>query len=249
MGNPIKMKSKLGIIILILVVIIISIVIFYPRSRQPSENVGNNVESVSNVTTTGSIYDGTYTGAFNYEYRDWDQLNSKAITPWTSSSFTLTFALKTVGKSYSSNPDPYVYLSATNVISSDPGFGTGSGGVNATADFGGEQNAWLPENPAKQDGLDSFFEFVFPNNARIEIPVGRTLKEGGVITVKVSPDGKTLSSDPNWVSPFKDPDYGSWSAETPEGVLWKTTPAIAAHSNFVNRVYKFESWNLTKVSP
>jgi len=202
-------------------------------------------------TATESIYDGTYTGTFNYEYMDKDRFGDKVITPWTAGSFTLTLTFKTIEVS-----DDLVSLDVTNAIVSDPGFETGAGGVNPEGDFGGQLNARLPVNPAEQGGVNkySYMTLVFVpepyQSNRIEIPDG---------AIKVSPDGKTLSDNPDWLATLSGwtPSktiIPSWTAKTrgfPEP--GRTTTFLGygtfGKSGVYDRLFKYGSWTLTKVSP
>jgi hypothetical protein len=196
----------------------------------------------SNTPAGAVVYDGIYTGKFNYEYQDWDQLNGRAVSDWVPSSFELTMTLKTVRKS---NNPPYVFLDASNVVSSDPGFGTGSG-VDVTAYFDGQESVSLPADPSKQDALDSSLILTFPNRAMIEVREGTGF--GGKSTMIVSPDGKTLSSDPSFVTACTGEPCYAWVASAPAGTLLKTAPATDSKKGFWVRHYKFESWTLKKTS-
>jgi len=218
------------------------------------ETVDNNKGMGATSEVTAFNYDGTYTGTFNYEYQDWrddDNGVSKAITPWIPASFTLTLTLKTIY-----NIEQWNHLDVTNAICSDPNFGTGPNGVNVVAsrnDPEDERSIVLPIDPTKQnvkydEGKYDNLGLVFPNGAMIE-----TDSNGDVI--KVSSDGKTLSNNPDWVNPYpKSSNYNSWSAETPEGILWRFTPATtipgqpSMNTNGI-RGYKFGSWSLTKITP
>lgn len=261
------MKFKLWVFIPLLFIIIFSIGAFYFKSQNSQTVIDNNAggrtfqeatnnnaetngnKAVSNAETVN--YDGTYTGTFNYEYQDIiNTYPGDTVGPWTPASFTLTITLKTVGKSYSTDPDPYTYLDVTNAIVSDPAFGTGSGGVNPVGDKydTGEQSAWLPLNPAKQDAGASYLSLYFPNMASIVVPWGIRHYAGGnsdLIYMKVSSDGKTISNNPDWVNP--DPECtgnpcGAWQASTPSKGNFHSSTAISHR-------YKYGNWTLTKISP
>jgi hypothetical protein len=217
--------------------------------NQACKMVSLTVKPASELT---SIYEGTYKGTFNYKYRDAyfvSGSDEEQYTPWTSESFELTVTFKTLIMPDSPNdPTEKVSLDVTNAISSDPNFGTGSSGVNPLGNFGYETSAYLPVDPS-QYGADeyTYLTLAFPNNARIEI---RSNKDNnGNYAMIVSPDGNTLSSNPDWVNPIQNPGNPgyAWEAETPQGPLWDGTPT-AETGVWMTRHYAFESWSLTKIS-
>ncbi|MBN1159624.1 MAG: hypothetical protein JXA43_00095 [Candidatus Diapherotrites archaeon] len=202
--------------------------------NQDCKRVSLKVNPASDALT--SIYEGTYSGKFNYEYRDGyytsDSPNELKYTPWKAESFDVALTFKTIRKDSSSDQDPYVYLDVTNGVCSDTNFGTEEG-VDPTGNFGSSESASLPVNPAQQDAKYSSLILMFPNGAQIEV------KEG---TIKVSPDGKTLSNNPEVANAST-----SWNAKTLKGPLWLGTPT-AETSVWMTRYYSFKNWKLTKVS-
>lgn len=216
--------------------------------NQACKMVSLTVKPASGLT---SNYEGTYTGTFNYKYRDSFYTSGSdeiQYTPWTSESFELTVTFKVLTMPDSSNdPTSKVTLDATNAISSDPNFGTGSSGINPSSGFT-EGSAYLPVNPSVSGAIEyAYLTLAFPNNARIEI---RSNKDNsGNYAMMVSSDGKSLSSNPDWVNPIQNPGNSgyAWEAKTPQGPLWDGTPT-AETGVWMTRHYVFESWSLTKNS-
>ena len=193
------------------------------------------------IKTGLSVYDGTYSGTFNYEYRDSYYVagsDEKQFTEWKEGSFELTVTFKTRYAPNPNDPEAHVSLDITNAFSTDPNFGTEGSGVNPSGSFT-DESASLPVDPAKQDAKYAYLVLAFPNNARIEA------KEGAI---KVSSDGKTLSNDPNWVSPCTGTPCLAWEAKTPQGPLSPGTPT-AESGVWMTRHYAFKNWSLTKASP
>jgi hypothetical protein len=102
--------------------------------------------STSDLPVYTSIYDGTYSGTFYYEYRtvsrdeDKDLPGCEIISSWKPASFQITLTFKTTSLS----PDPdFVELTITDVSCDDPAFGCvgncishdGNIGLNAHAEF------------------------------------------------------------------------------------------------------------------
>lgn len=247
-------NSKLKIIIILIVIMLVLIIGFFmmrPASGPISENNQEN-NQVSPIEVTTSIYDGTYTGTFNYEYQDYNRLSGKAATPWISGSFNLSVTFKTIPYQPNPNGDQNVTLEITSAAISDPSFGTGAGMVPRSS-FSDKSTISLPIDPAKKEA-DKYtgFVLVFPaadyktsyKSTRLEI------KDG---TIKVSVDGKTISSDPNWMDKFPGmKEYGEthtptpiWTANTGTGEGTFCTVILNTNNN---RMFKYGSWSLTKTS-
>lgn len=246
-------------IIISVIIIIILIIGFFMTRQTPQPVIENNEDGVTTTTpteVTTSVYDGTYTGTFNYEYQDQDRFSQKVVTPWTPGSFTLTLTFKTIPyQQPNSNSDQDVTLEITNASISDPSFGTGASGMAPHSSFGDKSTISLPIDPSKREA-DKYagFVLVFPaadyktsyKSTRLEI------KDG---TIKVSSDGKTLSNDPNWMDKFPETkEYRAthnltpvpiWTASTGTGE--GTFRTVTLHTNN-DRVFKYGSWSLTKTS-
>lgn len=177
-----------------------------------------------------SIYDGTYSGIFNYRYREnilADEDPDKG--EYRSGSLRLTVTFKT---KVAENGHP-VYANITRVIVSDPDFDTTDDGL--IPNLGSKVT--LPPDPTKPDPvlnmdpsqLTTVIFIFFPNEGYIKTGVKGVARPGDI---SVSPDGLTLSGD-------------TWSGRTPRGIF------IEEQSNYfwgyVNQV-EFGSWSLHKVS-
>ncbi len=178
-----------------------------------------------------SIYDGTYSGIFNYKYRENIPVNNEDPNKgeYRSGSLRLTVTFKTKA---AENGHP-VYANITRVIVSDPDFDTTDDGL--IPNLGSK--ATLPPDPTKPDPvlnmdpsqLTTVIFIYFPNEGYIKSGVKGVARPGDI---SVSPDGLTLSGD-------------TWSGRTPRGIF------IEEQSNYfwvyVNQV-EFGSWSLHKVS-
>jgi len=244
---------KLRAVIVILTIIVFVIIIGFYSASRPAPNqppvVENDITTTPAEITT-SIYDGTYSGVFNYEYKDQDRFSGKIITPWTPGSFTLTVTFKTIP--YLPDPRvPTLKVEVTKAIISDPSFGTGSEGVVPQGEFGGKSTMYLPIDPSKYEadthteltmvfrtaGYDTSYK-----STRINIRNG---------TIKVSPDGQTLSNDPNWIDKFPDikkdlanKTISIWTADT--GTSEGTFRKVTLNTNN-DRLFKYGSWSLVKI--
>ncbi len=189
------------------------------------------VETTPPVTTqstpTGkSIYDGTYTGTFIYEYQDfWQEKpgNYPWRGPWIPADFELTITLKAASHdSFSADVRPY-YCHVTSVHSSEPGLDTGLG-VGS-----GGNRAQLPGIPPSM-GTGIYIDFA--NGAKLQTS-----------TVLSADEGRTL-----WNDPDTNPDdvTGTWWADAPTG-RFKTTESESGGRGEIRRI-RFKSWSLTKVS-
>ena len=193
-----------------------------------------------------SPYDGTYSGTFNYEYRgkknnpDYYNQNSPTYhqqylytTDWIQASFTLTVTLKT-RENYTEQVAQFMGvwpLDITNIIVSDPIFGTGLGGVTpitrnsgAALPFTGTTTGFLT------DGKSGIWVY-FPNGSHLEAPPGQ---EGNLL--KVGFAEWTLSGD-------------SWSAYTFQKGSPLSVEMMAGSTSvyFPNTEVNFKSWSLKKV--
>jgi hypothetical protein len=179
-----------------------------------------------------SIYDGTYTGIFTYEYQEWkpDEKGVLVEGPWITDGFTLTVTLQSLAPdaAFRESGATGVGLPITHVWVSDPAFGTGLTGIAPL--FGSAATLPLdppttPSNPS-QGGMG--IAVLFPNGASL-----LTTNYPGALYV--SSEGRTLSNslDPG----IQD---NTWNASTPQGPVGPENP-----SGFY-RNYKYKSWNLTK---
>lgn len=166
-----------------------------------------------------SIYNGTYTGQFLYEYQ------TTAITPQTvTGSFQLTVQLSCKGIINGS-----ILHEVTSAINSDPYFGC-QGGCTPISPVGtiNLSGFMLPENPPTTplnpshvgDGL----AITFPNKTLLV--TSNTFGE-----ISVSADGKILSSSLDPANPNITWEAGSWSGDD----------FLPGAVNI-----KYKSWSLTK---
>ncbi len=184
-------------------------------------------------TSTGelkSIYDGTYRGTFTYEYRK-GQLADRYI--WSepiTADLILTLTFKTVCMQFD-----YVMVEITNVISSDPAFGTGLAGVTPSSTI------VLPADPSTTSESMGIL-IIFPNNAEISTNFG---------ALSVSSDGRTLSNSSvrnengTWVAYYA--DYGPLAMPGIYPVVGHRLYERDTGLYYI--VDEFKSWSLTKVSP
>jgi hypothetical protein len=141
------------------------------------------------------VYDGTYSGTFTYVYREgrWSDLKHNWSEPITAE-LNITITLKNTN-SYAD----WVECKITNVICSDPAFGTGTAGVTPAL----ETYVCLPADPSKgailASGAFPCINIYFPNGAKL------ITRPGGLHGLSVSPDGITLYS-----SGVRDDD-GTWT--------------------------------------
>ncbi len=141
-----------------------------------------------------SIYEGTYSGTFNYEYR---VIRGNNVGPWIPGSFELTITLKDVNAISGRQ-----YMAVTYAKCSDPDFDAVDGVTPSAALSSVEFQA----NPPSGERLSDQNEAIivrFPNTAYIEIPANA----GGGYAGKflISSNGLRYSSDY--------PD-SSWYAQT-----------------------------------
>ncbi|MBI4188700.1 MAG: hypothetical protein HY529_05800 [Chloroflexi bacterium] len=177
-----------------------------------------------------SIYDGTYTGTFNYEYQVY-RTNEKgdgwvAVSGWIPASFSLTVTL-----TYKSISSGMVNLDITKITCSDPAFGTGPDGITPVDIPSQPRIVKLPLSTPATHEIGGF-EIYFPNGARLRTP--ETSND-----LSVSSGGQTLSGS-------------TWQAITTQGPLlnpslWYDTAGQKERLETFND-HKFKSWSLTKVS-
>lgn len=177
----------------------------------------------------GSIYDGTYTGVFTYEYQEEKYEDGKLVqSPWAAKSLTLTVTFKLVNEM-----DYYgrktAILQIANVYVNDPAFGTGLSGIDLPLGSGA---AYLPTDPPTTSSNPStnamFIVIHFPNRAEFATPA-----LAGALSV--SANGKTLSNS-------TDPSFQNktWAASVPQGRLgWSGDPKATLN-------YRYTGWTLTK---
>jgi hypothetical protein len=183
-----------------------------------------------------SIYDGTYSGMFNYEYkerRDLDENWSDEKGVWIPAAFMLTLTFKTTEVTAE-----YVSLEITNVICSDQNFGTGLSGVTPLT--GGDTWAYLPANPPTTPMNPSKpymgITIKFPNFALLQAPTLTRSGDASPGFFSVSSDGRVLS---NSLAPAIQ-DW-TWLASTPSGIFLNP-------SGWGHYLHRYKSWTLTKVS-
>lgn len=167
---------------------------------------------------SGSPYDGTYTGTFKYEYPSYSGLWGTDVS-MVQDSFTLSITLKT--RMVTSDT---IYLYVTNVVSSNPDFGTGSNGFapkhweRSTSEGEGYAYAELPtEFPSTRiDGMPRYIYIGFPNGKFLETS-----------DVYVNLDPNTLTYYPDQSAQF-----------------WRSNGIRSKENSWDNDL----SWSLTKVS-
>jgi len=188
------------------------------------------------VTTPGtptdkikSIYDGTYTGTFYYQYPADPHVAYKDLR-WIRASFTLTITLETIDIN---NNNGQVYLVITNIDGSGPSFGTG---IPANTSEPGGSRANLPIDPSTMlmKSTTYGFKVCFTNCDLLFVG----LTDGDLF---VSSDGRTLSNSPS--STGTAVKSGPWYP-TP----WPPSGPFSLE-NFGAAGARSESWSLTKVSP
>ena len=206
--------------------------------------------STSTTTAQTSVYDGTYTGHFNYRWRVNESEGGGIIKPgsWTAVSMTLQITFKTE-KLWPNNAGE-ILLDITHLVCDDPGFGVVGEGAAALS----PSQAILPANPpfsgtdASLPGLSIYIEF--PNGARF-MAEGVIVGDSGTLgAMTVSADGQTISSttEPSI-------QYATWSAwDVPSGILsnWGKQASVYQGEDERQEMppegmeFSFDSWSLTK---
>jgi hypothetical protein len=181
-----------------------------------------------------SIYDGTYSGMFNYEYQKRSNLDenwSQETGVWIPSAFMLTLTFKTAEVTAE-----YISLEITNVICSDQNFGTGLSGVTPVTD----SDTWvylpaiIPTAPLNPSKAYMGINIKFLNYALLQAPTLTLSGDASQGFLSVSSDGRVLSNS-------LDPAIQDWTwlASTPSGIF--LTP-----SGWGYYLFQFKSWTLTK---
>jgi hypothetical protein len=182
----------------------------------------NTQVTTKSSTSTGelkSIYDGTYIGTFNYMYKLPDYSNPATVWTTINDSFTLSITLKT----RVTDPD-IIYLNVTNVVSSEPGFGTGSDGIVPHPYSQVILPTKLPSTMQAASGL--------PDEIYIKFSNGTFLK---MDYVYVNSDASTLTYYPEM-------------SQSPQ--KWSSNVSLNTASNStVNYTWDALGWSLKKVSP
>jgi len=238
-----NMKKYFPVLLIVLVLFVLIILWSLFREKPQLPSVKKEVTTPPVVAEEKFSYDGTYSGTFNYEYQDVERFSGKTLTEWIPGSFTLVLTLKTL-----SVESEVVFLDATNAVVSDPSFGTGSNGVDPVSSFGGPINLTLPRNPAEQKTDSSASMYLYFNLGEDYETKMIEIKSGAV---KVSPDGKTLSRNPDW---GKNPTAGktelpAWKALTPGMDTTFRFGGTFGTSGVYDRHFKYGDWSLTKISP
>jgi hypothetical protein len=225
-----------------------------PASAQSTYD-DSQAYTVNEPTAAGvsSVYDGTYTGTFNYQYREGDgpsySLRGWTWSDWEKDSFTLTVTLEPYMTGDSTTQELYAKTLGywmkriTSVSCSEPAFGTGAGSIAPFAnDITKQSTAMLPLNT----GIA---------NPSLSVPLGINIffPNGSVIitlpsSLSVSSDRQTLSNSPKSI-----PDENStWSVLTaPSGIFQHANePMMVPGASVVDSIHRVEvdyiSWSLTK---
>jgi hypothetical protein len=178
------------------------------------------------------IYEGTYSGDFNYEYTHitYDRSGKELRGPLTPGYFTLTITLAEENDLYGR-----AYPIITYVKCSDPVFGAVSGVKPQGGMTSVEFLANPPASPAvRLSDHNEAILITFPNGNKLIIPANA----GGSLSGRfmVTSDGKSMYSSPEY------PD-DLWYAVTGEGPL----RAITLNGEDYYEV-NYGSWKLTKAS-
>jgi len=176
-----------------------------------------------NFNVGQSIYAGTYSGTFNYEY----QKNGEG--PWIPGSLDLTFTLKDVNAVGGRQ-----LMAVTYAKCSDPNFGA----VGGVMPSGSLSSAEFKANPSstgeRLSDIDEAVIIRFPNTAYIEFPANA----GGNLASKflISADGKTMHSSSDH------PDDAWYAVDGAAPFKGYTAPGTDFYD------VHYQSWSLTKTS-
>jgi hypothetical protein len=175
-----------------------------------------------------SMYDGTYTGTLNYNFRNSksiDSLGNPIWNPWTTASLDLTLIFKTT----EIDADAVTAI-VTHVSCSEPGFGaTGDGVTPLNVSDEKASVGYLPTKPPITNS-DLSIVITFPNGAVLDL-----------WNVNASSDESTLYNNA--------PDAaasGTWNAYNVPSGIFKNIDNPATNSYYE---FQFTSWSLTRVSP
>jgi hypothetical protein len=189
-----------------------------------------NMGNIS-INPSPKIYEGTYSGDFNYEYTriTYDSNGNEVRGPLTPASFTLTITMAEENDLYGR-----AYPIITYVKCSDPIFGA-TGGVKPQ---GGMTSVEFKANPPASPAVrlsdhNEAILITFPNGNKLIIPANA----GGSLSGRfmIASDGKSMYSSPDY------PD-DLWSAVSGEG------PFTAINQPGQYYETNYGSWKLTKTS-
>jgi len=204
--------------------------------------------------SSSSRYDGTYSGTFNYEYREKrsnpDYYNQSSpnyqkkylyATDWIQASLKVTITFKTndnTNEQLAQTTGQWM-LDITNVIVDDPAFGTGLGGI-VPLTMNAEQNvmgsgAHLPYNDTN---FIKPFTGDMPNAIWISFPNGACLK------IQDSPQNRFKVGFAEWTL-----SYDNWYAYTfQKGSPLSVEMSLGSASVYSpNTEVNFKDWSLKKV--
>jgi hypothetical protein len=212
-----------------------------PSVSQSLTTIVNPLES-SGTSNAPSVYDGTYSGTFNYEYEtvtwdaDKDLPGNEIISWWIPATIGITLTFET--SSLSISPD-WVELKIIHVICDDPVFGTSENGIIPDDSNGLTAYAYFPIPPNKVLGPSEGIKLVinFPNGGYLHSIQGVTNRG----TFYASPDGTRLS----YIYRFTgSEDYGL-GAFYGNAAIGPFSPMKDYPDYFI----RTESWTLIKVAP
>ncbi len=194
---------------------------------------GPELPDVVNQSSDISPYDGTYSGTFNYEYREnrLEKVPGREYSEfvegeWKTGSFTLTVTLEDLAGSYGAETISLV----TSVYCSDPNFGTGPSAITPAPNSAARLPADPPTTLMNPSGPYMGIQIFFPNGAELHTVTPSTAASGGDLSVSLT--GQTLSGS-------------TWMAFTPSG------PFSNIDLSYPLRQYQYnmkgKSWSLTKV--
>jgi hypothetical protein len=155
------------------------------------------------VPSAASIYDGTYTGVFNYSYGS----GSDTTRPYTPATMLVTLTLDSTLRPQTSPGN--VILSVTNAIVDDSAFGTGTDGITPVDDpiDGGPSVATFPVDPSNTQKTGLILAAYLPiGDSTVASVVAAYGKEGDLT---ISSDGKTLSGTV-WAAGAYQGIWSSW---------------------------------------
>lgn len=126
-----------------------------------------------------SVYDGTYSGTFFYEYEKltWDAdrelPGGEIVSPWISATLKLELTFQTI--SFSIDRD-WVELSIIYIVCDDPVFGTGANGITPDNSNAMNAYAYFPLPPDKTINPNEGINLVinFPNGSSIRSYQGKS---------------------------------------------------------------------------
>ncbi len=235
-------------------------------------NIKYAIAESPKADTRQSVYEGTYEGDFNYEYKQRDSKGrgcegKEGLVGWVSAVLKVRVTFESTPFTDMSSEMWYPFtVNVAKVWTDDPDFGAGADGV-PPKNYGKPVELILPMIPRsaddpynyavieksvqypdgkKQDPLSQHgIRFEFPVEGDAEISLGNYAPDG----YYVSPDGTALHSYPHNPS---DPFMSSNTWDVLNRNKTGTGPLSMNAQIGPNRKYcspRFISWSLTKVSP